>query len=558
MKTIFVHFLIILLSFFYFPCLGQSVKKKFSKDTLLVDDAILIIEKENVLELIKGTKRFNKMDYVPKQRNQKSLDYTFTLPDYTFELLTIKIEKPHDDTVFFQNSNDHYFKLGFGNFGTGYFQSFIEKHSHQFNYGADVFIHHSLKGPVDQKNSANNKSHIHLFAEQVFSNNQSLGLTLGYDYDLLHFYGYTDKPASTFDIRQKFNALKAKIEYSGLHESGQLKGDIDFYKWNSFREEEELYSSFNLDYKGQLFNPTHKYGLGIRGVYNFRRDSLENRQNRNLINFMGTYIYENRNFDFSAGLSGTYLSDTTLSQRQISIFPNFKINYFPSQSFHIFAEMTGRIQEHYLKSLTQTNPFLGINTLLSHANNTIHGILGLYITYKQYFGFRLSADYQIIDNLLFFRNQENNLAQFDLIYDNATLSTLKANIYFKRNYFYFNLLVQKFIYELENQRQPWHKPDIQIDFTINAEFKRWTIGLDAYLRMGIRAFDFENFQRLANAEGDILLEPIIDLNISVQYRFSKKFYLFAHLNNLLSKSYQRYFRYDSKDFNFLFGGICSF
>jgi hypothetical protein len=54
------------------------------------------------------------------------------------------------------------------------------------------------------------------------------------------------------------------------------------------------------------------------------------------------------------------------------------------------------------------------------------------------------------------------------------------------------------------------------------------------------------------------LKPIVDANLGVEYRYSKKLSAFAHLNNLGFKSYERWNNYPTQAFSFLVGISAAF
>ena len=100
-----------------------------------------------------------------------------------------------------------------------------------------------------------------------------------------------------------------------------------------------------------------------------------------------------------------------------------------------------------------------------------------------------------------------------------------------------------------DEAKPWHKPDFKIGldatcklgskFTIGAGINiignRWVRNYYACLRVWKRSNRF------------------CDVNINLNYNYSKVFTLFADLYNIAERSYMIWNQYPSQRFNFLFG-----
>jgi hypothetical protein len=57
---------------------------------------------------------------------------------------------------------------------------------------------------------------------------------------------------------------------------------------------------------------------------------------------------------------------------------------------------------------------------------------------------------------------------------------------------------------------------------------------------------------------EIQMDPIIDLNVGVEYQFSPKLNFFAKLNNFGFQRYEQWLGYTNKSFNWLAGISYSF
>lgn len=517
-----------------------------------IDDKILIIEKEQTLKLISVNKRFNKMNYVPKHNSNNNLEYVFSLPDYKSDALELNPKVYHFDSLYNFESKKAYLKLGLGNFGTGYLRGVFNSRTAKLNYGADILLQHSLRGPVDRQNSASNTSHFKLLGNYLRDADKILTFKVGYNFRRRHFYGYKEKPANPQAIRQDFQFVESQIQYKSRSSSNNLKTGFNFYNWQNRNSQTERFAKIDLAYTPKL-NPTNKFNLLFKGVYN-TLDSLQ----RHLITLGGGYVGEIPKLYFELGMRLTYLSDTSLNQKQFNIYPKIQLRYFPNPYLNLAAEISGQVQENYLNHLTVQNPFLNQINQIVHSNNTLHAALILNFQTKRSVGVSFTGSYDLIDNLLLMLNNQDDLAKFDLYYDNASLLGLKAEAYFKTESFGSNIALERIFYNLKQERWAWHRPTLKA--TLNAEYRyqKWSLNMDLYILQGIRSFDFDKFQTITNKQGDQVLSAIYDLNLSLNYRMNTKFYIFAKVNNLFNKSYQEYYRYISKPFNLLMGLTLTF
>jgi outer membrane receptor protein involved in Fe transport len=103
-------------------------------------------------------------------------------------------------------------------------------------------------------------------------------------------------------------------------------------------------------------------------------------------------------------------------------------------------------------------------------------------------------------------------------------------------------------YKTFEEAKPWHMPDFKIGLDASYNFgSKFTAGLEFTLtgNRWVRNYslpeDMDKFK------------PVADINLSLNYHFSKLFTLFADFYNLTGRSYMIWNQYPSQRFNFLFG-----
>lgn len=105
-------------------------------------------------------------------------------------------------------------------------------------------------------------------------------------------------------------------------------------------------------------------------------------------------------------------------------------------------------------------------------------------------------------------------------------------------------------YSMTEEKKPWHKP--QYELTLNAVYNL----KEKFLIHGGLIVTGERFAKVSSIvdpKGFIELEPVADINLGVDYLFSKLFTVFLTINNLTNNSYLLWNQYPSQGFNFMIG-----
>ncbi|MCH7536021.1 MAG: hypothetical protein IH948_09850, partial [Bacteroidetes bacterium] len=109
-------------------------------------------------------------------------------------------------------------------------------------------------------------------------------------------------------------------------------------------------------------------------------------------------------------------------------------------------------------------------------------------------------------------------------------------------------------YEMNNVTVAWHKP--MLDLSLIAEYKlkdKLKVKVEFYMMDGLKARSYNSGE-----ETRIDLPTFYDVNLSMEYNYSSRLSAFLLLNNLASKSYQRWYQYPRYNFNILGGFSFSF
>ncbi len=115
---------------------------------------------------------------------------------------------------------------------------------------------------------------------------------------------------------------------------------------------------------------------------------------------------------------------------------------------------------------------------------------------------------------------------------------------------------------MTNELKPWHRPALQLTFSANYNLKnKIVVNADVFV-VGKRFAYSDAFGQGTNitisATSVEELKSIVDVNLGIEYRYSKKLSGFLNFNNLGFKRYEIWNNYRSYKFNFLAGITMSF
>ena len=165
--------------------------------------------------------------------------------------------------------------------------------------------------------------------------------------------------------------------------------------------------------------------------------------------------------------------------------------------------------------------------------------------------YNLKGSYSIIDDAYFYVNDNSNpfMNQFHVVYDDVTLGNLYGElavqpgdawkVILKGNYYSYITMV--------SEDRPWNKPEF--DVSLQA---RYNMGDKIILTTGMYTIGSRYFENY-NLSLDEPLPLTFDLNLGLEYRYSKLLSFWARFNNVTGKAYYLYNQYPSYKFRAMLG-----
>jgi hypothetical protein len=235
-----------------------------------------------------------------------------------------------------------------------------------------------------------------------------------------------------------------------------------------------------------------------------------------------------------------FVADAVDGNTKLRIFPVASLEYDIIDQYIIpYAGIDGNIDLNSYKDVTTENPFIMPGM---HVENTVNkmiftaGIKGN-LSSSTYYNTRVK--YTFFDHKPFYINdilQTDSAAnQFDVVYDDGESMNLFGEISFELSEdFTFRAAGNMYQYTLYSEDYAWHKP--LFDLTLSARYNlrdKIILQSDLYLsgkrwvKSGITGQPYE-------------LDGFTDMNLGIEYRYSKVLSGYLKLKNIFSDNYSRW------------------
>jgi len=177
--------------------------------------------------------------------------------------------------------------------------------------------------------------------------------------------------------------------------------------------------------------------------------------------------------------------------------------------------------------------------------------------------FNGSANYSEIRNRALFIRDTNavhaNNNQFSVVYDTIQQLKIEAAVsYHLIDKVNIDFIARFFNYQTKNQAYAWNLPIYQFTLRGNYAIKeKFIFGLDFHGEGGRKTRVFDALESGVSEKNKQLYKElgfILDANVSVEYRYTKRLSAFVWFNNIAAQQYFRWYKYPVQAFQ-LMGGL---
>ena len=500
-------------------------------------------------------------------------------------------------------------KGGYGNYQSPYFEGFYNTlRSNEYALGVHL-RHHSSGGEVDTiPHSVFSKNKAHVYGTRFFRNT-SLDAGALFQHDAFHYYGFPFYSAETMsaippthvprefavdadDIRQQYQLLSSNVGFGTSHNDPSRTGyktGLEHHWLTDGREASEhnirltssLQRGLGQDPFGLAWEQAFSASLMADYYYN---TSPADTIHAGIYSLIPKLISTHNNFTFHIGADLSVEDDNRIYQLRAYPLAGFQIEVLPN-SLVAFLDLSGGLERQSFRKLSRENPFvvssmpLGTNTHISNMDlefTSSRSVLsgGVRGSLGDVFSFNLSVTNSRIDNHPFFLNQfiintATDAADaiifnqpfrqngFGVIYDDIRILNYRAGFMIRAaENFSMRISGEYNEYILDSQPRAWYMPRIAGSASLRYSMQDKII-LTADLFMQDQVYG-------AMQIGDFLTDPSIqerqlydfymDVNVGLEYRYTKRLSAFLNFYNILDESVERWTYYPTQGFNFQ-GGL---
>jgi len=522
--------------------------------------------KDNQIEVIKNFKPvLSEAIKIPVNPNPEKPEYvkplfSYSLPNAQYHVQpTIYTIKPLSlGTMLLPKLRGNYIKIGYGNFNMPLFEGYLNTTRNK-NYQAGLFVKHlSGNGDENYNNFSNNTAYGYV---KKFTAKGVLGADAYYHRNRVNLYGApNDALTLSKDPKFIYQLVDIKTNYQNYSKdsAGLLyKVDLNYYNFNNFEGFKE--NDFALKGRISKQNTDLPFELvtGLRFNNNMIKNTVGDYYNYQRIYFdLNPQLFMNsENFYLKAGFNSTINSDSTNST--FHFYPKAEGAYhIIKNKLTVYGGLTGWLDPITYRSVWTENPFVNQMTLRNTSHN-LEAYFGFKGELGQQTSFLISFNAAKIENLTFYSTDSATAEQI-LVYDTgkSKLSTISIGLQHQWNEkFRMGIIANILNYKLTNVAQPYTRP--QFETKLNSTYNisdKFLVKLDV-IYWGLR------YGRLdaKRTDGSIMstddkMDPFVDLNFGVDYRYNKKLSAFIQFNNIANNPYSRYYKYPVYGINIM-GGL---
>jgi len=450
-------------------------------------------------------------------------------------------------------------KAGFGNYLTPYLEGYLHNGRSRKHSIGSHFKHYSSGGKLENVGgfSGFSENQLALYGKKFLSKHLLSG-DIGFNRNVAHYYG-NDSAFSKEDIRQRVSVFDASVRLqSQLRDSSKLIHDIglNFFALNDFYG----FSETNINLDGNLSTYMNKDLLGADFKIDYwnNKDSAEKTNDNVLIHLLPAITTQGERYHVKVGFSMTGVMG---KEPLYYGFPYLNARYdLVKDLMSAFAKVDRDVIHNSFQGYFNENPFVSssapiFNTVKRWGTRVgINGALSSKTTYN------LSAGYAKYDNLPFYYNEQQVFPRKFLVSnDSVNVMNLHGELLYKASdKLEVILKADYFDYTTFKQQQIYYRPSIR-----SSIYGKYKVGNKLIVKAnifylgpqyGVEGLSFSGTE----SDNVVELKGIVDVNLGLEYRYSKILSAFVSFNNMASVRYYRWHSYPTQRINVLGGLTYSF
>jgi len=495
--------------------------------------------------------------------------------DTKYNVTPIKPVRIKDETI--SELYRGYVKAGYGNYNTTYGEGYFNAlRSKEFDAGVHL-RHLSSSGKIKGYGFPGfSENEVSVFGKKYLRNAELTG-RIGYDREVVHYYGFTLDNFSKKVTLHRMGAFDGAFSLASTHNDKHMidySAKVSFTNWSDNLD--QLESDFTLGGSvGHHLNNNHTVSAEFEinptlsqtpGEYcppgeicPVLADAPQDVSvNRTHFRIRPRYAFTKDKIGISAGAN--IAVESAYDETKWHLYPVVEAHYpLIKNAVMVSGELSGDLMKNTLRGMNDANPFLvpptdGNDLLLVNTGNKLNIRGGLEVKVDRDFMVAASAGVSRFRDDLFFVNSVNTtgITTYAPGYFNCT----RLNIHAEATYSHKEksglwLKADYYSYDVAEGQQAWFRPSMVMSFGGHYAMARKIYLSTEMVVTGPRK------ALTADGEGTDL-KGYIDASLGIDYRYSKVLSVFVKLNNFTASRYFDWYRYPSYRFNAMAGLSYSF
>ena len=257
-----------------------------------------------------------------------------------------------------------------------------------------------------------------------------------------------------------------------------------------------------------------------------------------------------------AGFNYTYFTDSLDNTNPNHFYPVGEAAYHViPKALTVLAGINGSYNINTFRSINAENPFVR-NYSFKNTNNKFEMYAGLKGHIAKGLNYSLQGSIANVNYMMFYVSDISNLQK--IVYDSGTvtLTTFTADISYQVGEKWRLGLVSKFYsYSMGQLQYAYSRPssEVKLNSTFNIGDK-FLLRADVFYVGERKGGTYDRTNGNKDDVYEIKLDPFVDMNIGIDYRYNKNVSVFFNFNNMAAARYMRYTNLDVYGFNAL-GGV---
>ena len=452
--------------------------------------------------------------------------------------------------------------------------------SRKWDYGLKAW-HHGSNGNVPDRGASNfSDNSVDLYGKKFFYN-KILSANFNYGLNTLHYYGFDktlfpdivlENELSKGNISNSYQNIAPEVNFKTyFKDSSAINSQINLKFTNYTNRANSIENNVRLDLDLDRYFDNNFAELGLFLDYNQFKFNAEvggviPEFANTIFGFKPQITAGQDKWKVTVGIEGNISSDTLTD---FYVYPHLYAKYDLVEGLLIpYAGLRGGLERNNYKSLTEANPYLREDPLTNNRINKIEVYGGIRGQFSSNSSYNVTISHKVVDNMPLFINDSASYGttsvnnQFRVIYDNIQITQIGAEFGLQKiNKFNGLVRADYFIYNLENQKSAWNMPNFKITLSGWYDISDKLVFTADIIAVSTRSAFTLNPTYGTDLGGGVYskqLDGLVDLNLGIEYLFTKRFTAFIRSYNLANQNYQFYNQYNTQGITFIGGVSYSF